>query len=245
MAPHIVALTGGAPYLGGPQTWLPLRAAAPELSFVEFDALTLVDAPDPIAACRDALIGLLAGASGIVAHGTTARAAIEAVAAVDPELPVLLLSPLLVTRTTRLGQLLRAAIGSSPVRFLLRRYAASKQRRLVADVVYVRKQLRLLVADEFISDTLVAEARTRLLDLRTARVVSRTAEVLVAVTQPIDAQVNAAVTHRAVLVGGSPLDRQTATRMAATVVAGSTGALMLERPNVVAEALRTLLSRRE
>jgi hypothetical protein len=44
-----------------------------------------------------------------------------------------------------------------------------------------------------------------------------------------------------VLVGEGVLDRKTPRRMAATVITGSTGALMLERPNVVAEVLKTLL----
>ncbi len=219
-----------------------MRAAAPEFAFVEYDTLALADAANPLVTCRDALAGLLAGAAGIVAHGSAARPALEAVAAVDPDLPIVLLSPLLVTRMTAWLRVFRAVIGSPPGRSLLQRYGASKQQRLAGDVAYVRKQLLLLGGEAAASDALVAEAQTRLADPRTERVAARSAELLLAITQPISAQLNAAVTHRTVLVGEGVLDRKTPRRMTATVVAGSTGALMLDRPDVVAAALRTLLA---
>jgi hypothetical protein len=238
---HIVLVTGDAPYLGGALTWAPLRHAAPEFEFVEVDILNVSEAASLFVAARASIIRALQGARAIVAHGTAATIAVEAVSLVDPSIPVLLLSPRIITRMSLPLRLIRTIVGGGLGASMLTAFARSKHRRLLTDQSYIRKQLKLLVRDDVISDELLREASRRIADSRTEIAVRRTSEILRSVLTPIDAQANEAVLHRAVLIGSGPLDRKSRAQGEAIVIDGAWSAPMLETPNAVAEHLRTLV----
>lgn len=240
-AKSVVVITGAAPYLGGPSTWLPLRQAAPELTFAEVDALDFANAPDVAEAGRDAIRRAARDAGCVIAHHTAAKPAIEAVAQMPGHIPVLLLSPVLVRRRTPLLRVLRSVLGVRLLREALVSAARSKRERLLHDREFLKKQMLLLVDSKCVSDALLQEAEERIADPRTARSVERTAEVLLELTSPIDSAIDAKVERRAVLLGTSRLDRKTAARVSATVLPGVHGAAMIEAPHAVAQALRELL----
>ena len=81
---RVVLISGAAPYLGGPLTWQPLRAAAPEIDFVEVDPLVVAGAADIERHVREAVAEALRDADGIVAHRECCRIALEAVGGRDP-----------------------------------------------------------------------------------------------------------------------------------------------------------------
>lgn len=238
---HIVLAAGYAPYVGGAATWARFRDAAPQFAFVEVDPLDAADAANPAVALRDMLVRALHGARAIVAHGTAATAAVEAVAIVDPSIPVLLLSPHIVRRPSfALRAILAFARGIGGP--MLTRFARKKLRRLVADKSYVREQLQLLVRDDAIGDDLLREACERIADPRTANAIARTPEMLRSVLTPIDAKADAIVVRREVLFGNGPVDRKAHQRSPGIVVDGARSASMLETPTAVAEHLCRLLN---
>jgi len=181
---HVVLVAGDAPYLGGPATWLPLRQAASELQFVEVDLLEAADGMDPIDAAREMVRKVLPGALAVVVHGTAAPITIEAIAAIDPSIPVLLVSPRIIARQSLLLRGVRALAGGIGGNFL-NAFARSKQRRLLADEPYIRKQLALLVRNDAIADELMGEAYDRIADPRMDVAVARTAETLRVILRPV------------------------------------------------------------
>ncbi len=218
----VVLVTGNAPYLGGPRTWLPLRRALPEATFHEIDTLDFADAHDVFDAVRARLQSALQGAHAIVAHGSAAGLAIEAVANVDASIGVVLLAPQYLTRARTPARALTALLAVPALRNALTAFARSKHRKLCRDEDYVRKQLRFMVRDDVLDDALLKEAFERIRDPRTERAVERTADVFLAVLRPIDPSAEAAVRSRVVL--GAPMR----------------SAPMLEAPESVADALRSL-----
>lgn len=240
-AKSVVVITGAAPYLGGPSTWLPLRQAAPELAFVEVDALDFANAPDVAEACRTAIRRAAHDAECVIAHYTAAKPAIEAVAQMSRIVPVLLLSPVLVRRRMPLLRVLRSILRTRAWGRALTSLARSKRTRLLHDRQLLKKQMAVLVDEACISDTMLEEAAERTADPRTARSVERTAEILLEIIDPIDSATDAKVQRRTVLLGTSRLDRKTAMRVDAIVLPNVRGAPMIEAPQAVAQALREML----
>ena len=239
-AKRVVVITGAAPYLGGPSTWRPLRQAAPDLSFIEIDTLDFSGAADVSAACRQAILSAAHDADCVIAHNTAAKPAIEALAVIDRAVQLVLLSPMLVRRSTTALQIVRSLIDTSIGKRALTAIARSKQMRLLNDRQFLRKHVALLVGEAYITDALLQEAAARVTDPRTTRSVERTAEIVRAIADPIDPALDAKV-HRTVLVGNSPLDRKTAARMPAIILRNVWSAPMIEAPQVVAQVLRDLL----
>lgn len=242
MSMPIVLVTGAAPYLGGPQTWLPLRRTMPGTAFEEVDGLTFAGDADPVAAFRSATARALDGASAVVAHWSAARIAIEAAARVNEALPVVLLSPLLVTRPRLRVRMLHAIVATSPGAALLRNAARSKHAKLRTDPAYVRTHLRTFVCEAALSDALLEEAVARVRDARTQHLVERTVKLFIETIQPIDSREYEAVKNRTVLLGDAAIDRRTALRdPSARVIPGVHAAAMLDTPQAVAEALTRAL----
>ncbi|MDB5073745.1 MAG: hypothetical protein JWM87_4856 [Candidatus Eremiobacteraeota bacterium] len=241
-ASRVVVITSDAPYLGGPLTWAALRASALEFEFVEIDTLAFADAPDIGAAVEDALTAVLRDADAAIAHSSAARPVIQAVSRVRPDMPVLLLSPMLLTRDAPHVRLVRAVLRHTFVARLLRNYARSKHRRLLTDRDYVTKQLNLLVRSDRITGALIDEAQARIRDPRTADAVERTVDVLTFSLTPVDTAANVRVRNRLALIGPGILERKTAKRMTCTVLPSATRSPMIETPDDVARALRSLLA---
>jgi hypothetical protein len=241
-APRVVVISSDAPYLGGPATWAPLRASAPEIAFVEIDTLAFAGAPDVGAAVEAALTLALRGADAAIAHSSAARTVIAAASRVRPDMPVLLLAPMFLERDAAHVRLIRTLVGRTFLGSLLTSFAKSKHRRLLDDRDYVAKQLHFLVRPDRLSEALVDEAQTRIRDPRTANAVERTAGVLAYALTPVDAQANAAVRNRRALVGPGQLERKIAKRMPCTVLASVTRAPMIEDPDAVAHVLREMLA---
>jgi hypothetical protein len=239
--PTIVLTSGAAPYLGGQQTWKLLRDAAPEFEFVEIDPLTFAGNADSEAIYEGALLDAVGKADGVVAHAGAARLVVEVVARLRPEMPVLLLSPILIQRTSVRLRIIRRIFGWRPVGHLITRFARAKYRRLCDNRDEVLKQLRLFVGESALSEALVSEAEARISDPRVERSIDRTVEFLRYATTPVNPIADNAVQNRRVIVGVGPIDRRIARRMTATVLHGVTGAAMIEEPTVVAEALRAMI----
>ncbi len=239
---RIVLVTGAAPYLGGPLTWQPLRAAAPEFDFVEVDPLIVSGAADMERHVREAVGQALHGADGIVAHRESCRLALEAVSGARPDLAVLLLAPMMAWRKTTKLRIARAVAASPLGAWMVKTYARSQQRKLHADRSYVRRQLGLLVRPDRISDELVDEARQRLDDPRTAQAVERTAELMASVLTPLDSGIVQTVVNRRIVYGADPQSRRMAQRMSGIVLPNANGSPMIEEPAAVAAILRELLS---
>lgn len=235
-------ITGATPYLGGPWTWRPLREAAPDLSFVEIDPLDFADAPDLNGACRRAVLRAARDSDAVVAHYTAAKPAIEALAQMPEAPPLLLLSPLLVRRSTPPLSAMRAVIETRLGGRLLASLAHSKSSRLSSDRQYLKKQLLMFLDEAHLTDALFEEATARAKDSRTTRSVERVAQIFLEITNPIDPEIDAKVNGRTVLLGTSRLDRKMATRIPATTLPNVRGAPMIEAPQVVAQALRKMLT---
>ena len=235
--PVVVLTTGAAPYLGGPATWAPLRAAIPDVECREVDLLACEGRVDVARAMID---DALRDADAVVAHGAAALTVVESVAAQHDGVVVLLLSPLIV-RDRLLTRAARAGFGFPPVAWLLRSVARAKHRRLLDDRSAVAAELAKLTRPEAISDALVDEARGRIADPRTALAVERTADVVRA-TLVARSRAGARV-PAVVLVHDDTLGTPIAVPFDAPrprVVAAS--APMLEDPVAVANALRDLLA---
>ena len=238
---HIVLVTGDAPYLGGPITWSALRGAAPEFDFIDVDLLDAGAGKSLADTARLSIVKALEGSSAIVAHGTACRVAIEAVALVDGAIPMLLLSPRIITRQSLPLSVARNLAGGICGE-VLSLYARRKSRRLLVDDARLRQQLSLLVRSDAVSEDLVDEARSRIADPRMEFISARTGEMVREVLTPIDQRVNEAVLHRLVLFGNGPMDRKMRARWKGQLIEGAWSAPMLEVPQAVAAALRALLS---
>ncbi len=162
--PSVVLVTGAAPYLGGRTTWLPLRCAAPQIDFTEIDALDFAGTSGrSVSETAEAILApAIRNANAVVAHAGAARPVIEVVARERPNMPVLLLSPLLATRANLALEVIRSLLGRAPGSWLLTAYARSKQRRLTRDRRYVAAQLKPFVGNETLSEALIEEAQMRL-----------------------------------------------------------------------------------
>lgn len=240
----VVLITGAAPYLGGPETWRPLREAAPELAFVEIDPLEAAGEADMERSVGAAVEAALRDADGIVAHGGVARLVLDTVARTRPELPVMLLSPMNVPRGRTIVRVVRAVLGSPLVAAIFTSYARRKLRQLRGDRAYVRRQLGFFVRRDLITDELVDEAVVRLRDPRSAQVVDRTREFLLSTFTPLNPETERAVRNRRVLAGGIEfVERRNAARLGATMLPDANGSPMIEVPGTVAAELRALLSR--
>lgn len=237
----VVVVTGATPYLGGLSTWLPLRRAAPDLTFIDVDTLNYADSSDVTADCRKAIFFAARDADCVLAHHTAAKVAIEAVAQMARVIPVLLVSPVLVRRRTPLLSGLRSIIKTRACGQALTSFARSKRVRLLSDRRFLMKQMLLLVDEAHISDSIVQEALLRIADPRTAWAVERTAETLLEIINPIDSTVDSKVQRRAVILGTSRVDRKTATRTPARILPHARGAAMIEAPQTVVRALRDML----
>ncbi len=239
---RVVLVTGDAPYLGGPATWARLREAAPEFEFIEVDLMEIAFEERLRDAARSRIESALRGARAIIAHGTAAPIAIEAVSATDPAIPILLLSPRIVMRPSPLLAAIQT-IFSGKGADILNAFARSKHRRLLKNDAYVRKQLALLVRNDLITEELLNDAKARIADPGMEAIVSRSAESLRALLTPIDEHANTAVSKRMVLLGEGPMDRKARFRGGATVLEGAWAAPMIEAPQAVADTLRALISR--
>jgi hypothetical protein len=239
---RVVVLTGAAPYLGGPSTWLALRLAAPELSFQEIDTLEFSGAQNVSEACKVAVRDAAIDADCVIAHNSAAKPAIEALGEIPRLVPLLLLSPLLLIHESPVLTLFRSMIRTRTFGQLLVRAARSKREKLT-DLRYLKKQLSLFIDEVNISDSLLQEALQRVRDPRTALVVDNTAKVFLEVTASVDPSLYAKVQNRTILVGNAALDRKIAQRLSAVTLAGVRSSPMIEAPKAVAHALRELLDR--
>ena len=170
---RVVVITGAAPYLGGPSTWLPLRQAAPDLSFIEVDTLDFADSADISTACRQAILEAARDAHWVVAHNAAAKPAIEALAqcrARSPSCCFLQCSSSVATPALRI---VRSVINSNIGRQVLTALARSKQARLLNDRQFLKKQMSLLIGEAHISDAILGEAAERVADSAYPRIRSK------------------------------------------------------------------------
>lgn len=233
--PTIVCVTGAAPYLGGPATWRRLRDLLPAYDVREIDTLDLADSLDIELALAVRLGTELEGAVALVAHGTVARSVVEFLARSRPDLPLVLLSPLMIVRSSPLQRVFRTIVGSQLGNRALGAFAMSKYRRLCDDRMFVEQQLRTFVSAEFLSHELVEEAQQRLRDPRSRRFVERTGELLKAIITPVDIAAWASVSRNCrVLIGSGMMDRKTDRSMPSTMLPRVTGAAMIENAEAVA-----------
>jgi hypothetical protein len=238
----VVLITGAAPYLGGPETWKPLRAAAPEFEFVEVDPLIVAGDADMERHVRDAVEAALHDADAVVAHGGAARLALDAVAQTRPTLPAVLLTPMMVLRPTLPLRIVGAVLEWPFVDQLITGYARSKLRRLRADRGYVRRQLGFFVRRDLISDALVDEAQQRLRDPRAASAVERTREFMAAALTPLNPETDRVVTNKRSVFGGVEYyERKKARQKGGIILPNANGAPMIEEPIAVARILRDML----
>jgi hypothetical protein len=118
-------------------------------------------------------------------------------------------------------RLVRAALTGAGAP-LLNAFSRSKRNMLLADELYVRKQLCMLVGNHVIVETLLQEAKARIADPRMDGVTNRAAEVVRGLLRPLDGAIDAATSRRATFDEGR--------------------APMLEHPDAVAMRLRALLA---
>lgn len=235
----ILALTGSAPYLGGPSTWQPLREAAPDLAFRDFDLFDIPPGAGHIARLKSAISVASQGACAIVAHGLVATAVLETVRENALATPVLVLSPLLFTPrhniTTRIGRwLLRAGLGK-----LMVAASKAKLRKLIADRGCLRKELAVTVRESAITPNLVEEAHQRLSDPRMGAFISHFEDTMQLLLAPSNAFEHFSGT---ILFGTSPMDTKMHRNIPGTVLEDAWSAPMIETPDKVVEYLRPLLS---
>lgn len=240
--PTIVCVTGAAPYLGGPATWRRLRDALPAFDIREIDTLELADSQDIERAFELRLATALEGAVAIVAHGTIARSTVEILARTQYHLPLVLLSPLMIVRSSFLQHVFRTIVGSPLGRRALEAFAMSKYRRLCVDRIFVEKQLLTFVSAAYLTPEILEEAQRRLRDPRSRRVVERTGELLEAIITPVDAAAWTSVSGRCrIFIGSGLMDRKTDRSMGATMLPGVTGAAMIENAEAVAREIDHLI----
>lgn len=183
----VVLITGAAPYLGGVSTWRPLREAAPEYHFVDLDLLQVRANGDFFAEAQAAIKRVISGdACAVVVHGAAAALVLTAIAGSGVRIPMLLLSPLLVTEDSLRLRIFRA-LARGPLRGLLVSVARSKQARLLNDSEYVRKQMALMVRGDAITADLLHEAQERIASPHTEATLERTPQTLIHILTPTDA----------------------------------------------------------
>jgi len=238
----VVLISGGAPYLGGSATWKPLRELASDYRFVEIDSLSFADAPDIEAAAVKTIETALCEATAVVAHFNVAALVLESAARRRPDLPIMLISPLLVLRRTGRSSLVGALLGFPSVSSMLTAYAKSKTERLKNDRDYIRKQMRFLVPDPAISEALLDQAQSRCRDPRADRAAARTPEVLRMTLRVLSESAQAVLAKATILVGSGEVDQKTAQRLKVNVLTGNGASAMLESPQAVADELRTLIA---
>jgi hypothetical protein len=232
---HVLLVTGAAPYLGGPQTWQPLRDAALELTFRDLDLLALTGSDDFLSAVRTTIEKQAQGARAIVAHGAIAGIALAS--AEQSGIPVVLLSPIAVTKDSAILRALRALLTRPVGRALITAAARSKRQKLLADPSYIRRQLELLVRSDRISNALVQEARERVADSRMDALIERTPQSLCALLTPNSSFERFTGTC---FFGSGPIDRKVRKRIDGTSIESAWSAPMLEAPEVIANHLRTM-----
>jgi hypothetical protein len=211
-----------------------LRESAPDLEFRDLDLLH-VDASggDFMVAAKNAIQAAAEGADVVVAHGTVAALAVEAV---DARTDVVLLSPMGVTKDSPLLRLLRSLFGG-PAAGVLTAAARSKRKKMLDDEQVLRRQMNLLLRSDKISPVLVREARERLADPRMNAFVERTSQTLCELLTPSSAL---ARFKGAVFFGNGPMDRKAQKHIAGTVLEGAWSAPMLEQPEAIAGCLRRM-----
>ncbi len=217
----------------------------PEYSFVEIDTLDFAGSANVADACRDAVADALSDASAVISHGAAAKFVLEAVAAKDPQMPVLLLSPMYVVKSTALLRIFRSIIATPGARLFLAKIAKDKLARLRSNPGYLKEQLATLVGPDFITDALIDEATARIHNSRTEPSVKRTAEIVLSVTEPLEPSVNAAVQNRSALLGSSLSDKKMARKIIATTLPDVVSAAMIEAPDAVADVIRKMLAAAE
>jgi hypothetical protein len=238
----IVVVTGAAPYLGGPETWRPLKQRLPDEEVVELDTLDLAHSDN----YEEALFAMLANIKNtgiIVAHFTAAKPVVRYVDRMRLSVPVLLLSPWIVTRESSgiRQRVVRTLLDVPFVQNFLTGRASEKLRSLTSDRERVKRQLRFFVSDAAMTDWLVDEAQARLADERTARLTEHTADVLRYTFSPIPRDLLNR-TNTVVLVGSGALDRKIASRIPVTKLPGVTSAAMIEAPGEVAKIVYRLMA---
>ncbi len=236
-AGHVLLLTGSAPYLGGPSTWKPLRDAASDLEFRDLDLLDIPPGSGSTAAIKQAIKAAAEGASAIVAHGAVAATVLGAIDDFRHSIPVLLLSPVAITRDSLRLRFLRTLV-RGPLGKLIDSYAASKMSKLLKDYDYLRKQLAFVIQEDAITEELLQEAQVRLADARMEAFCAHTSGTLLAVLTPTGAFERF---NGLALFGNSSMDRKARKRIPGTVLATAWSAPMIEAPKQVAEYLYTLL----
>jgi len=234
---RVLLVTGAAPYLGGPSTWKPLRRAAPDFDFRELDLLDFPPGPDYVADVKRAIGVEAEGCVAIVAHGTVAAIVLEAVRDARLTVPVLLLSPIAVTRDSLLRRLFRALL-RGPLGALLASIALSKRRKLVLDTGYLRKQLALIVRDDAITPDILDEAGLRVADPRMEVFCAHTPQTLLALLTPTTAFEDFRGTA---LFGQSLMDRKAHKRLRGEQLESAWSAPMIEAPEHVAARLRGVI----
>jgi hypothetical protein len=220
-----------------------LREAAPGVQFIEIDTLDLAHLHDLDEGLHH-MSSVIHDADAVVAHSSAARPVLEIVAREQKSTAILLLSPLIVTHQTRTLRTLRALLNWPPFGRALNSYAGKKLKRLRHDRSYVKRQLRLFVAERSCSEALIDEAQIRLRDPRSERIAEWTAEFFRYSTAPLGNEAREVLSKSTVLVGTGLLDRKSSKRMRVTVLPEVTGAPMLEAPEAVAETLNALLAER-
>jgi hypothetical protein len=237
LAGRVLLVTGAAPYLGGPSTWKPLRAAAPEFDFCDLDLLTTQPEDDHIAAIKRAIATAAKGCIAIVAHDIVGSTVLEVVRDSGLTVPVLLLSPVAITRDSVRLRLFRVLI-RGPVGKSLASFALSKCRKLVLNTDYLRKQLSLIVRSDAITPEILAEAHQRVADPCMEAFCARTPDTLLALLTPTTAFEGF---RGAALFGRSLRDRKAQKRLNGTQVDSAWSAPMIEAPQQVADCLRAML----
>ncbi|GAC1348835.1 MAG: hypothetical protein NVSMB19_00940 [Vulcanimicrobiaceae bacterium] len=245
--PLIVLVAGYAPYLGGPQTWRPLRAALDgRYEIVELDPLDFIEAASFGAAIERAIP---ARTALVVAYGSASGPAIRACAKYGSAL--LLVEPVDAStpRRTGLRRLVATALGAivrtRAAGWALRWYSRRKLRGLRERPAYVREQLALLVATEALSDALVDEAVERVRDPRTDRVVARTMDGLRELVAPMPPTVLTAIAVRATIGRPSRVRRLIGRAWSPGEIVFYDGpAAMLEAPAFVARTIARLIDAR-
>jgi hypothetical protein len=240
----VVLVAGGAPYLGGSETWAPLRERASAYHFVEIDPLRFADAPDIEAAAFTTVDAALHDAAAVVAHYSSAAIVLESAARLGRDLPILLISPLLMLPRTRRAVITAAVLALLPLGSLMTVAAKSKAKRLKIDRNYVREQLRIVIPDTAISERLLDQAQLRCRDPLTDRQVERTAEAIRLTFRALSEPAQAMLAKATLLVGTDAIGRGTVKQFPARVIEGNGSCAMIESPQAVADLLHAMIAER-
>ncbi len=234
---HILLLTGSAPYLGGASTWKPLRDAAQDLEFRDLDLLELPPGGASTTAMKQVIKTAAEGAAAIVAHGAVAAIVLETVNDFSLTVPVLLLSPIPITKDSLKLRFFRALL-RGPIGNILASVATSKRRKLLNDAGYLRKQLGFVVREDAITPELLQEAHERVADPRMEAFCTSTAETLLTILTPTNAFERF---DGVTLFGNGRMDLKASKRIGGIVLAAARSSPMIEAPHQVAEHLYSLL----